>query len=67
MTSSAAAPHSRTILAVESSCDETGAAVMRVTWDEALPAEEEGSAVRPRVETLSDVVASSMEQHARFG
>ncbi|MFD8880526.1 tRNA (adenosine(37)-N6)-threonylcarbamoyltransferase complex transferase subunit TsaD [Corynebacterium xerosis] len=58
---------SRTILAVESSCDETGAAVMRVTWDEALPAEEEGSAIRPRVETLSDVVASSMEQHARFG
>ena len=67
MTTTSPGTQSRTILAVESSCDETGAAVMRVTWDEALPAEEEGSAVRPRVETLSDVVASSMEQHARFG
>lgn len=67
MTSSAAAQHSRTILAVESSCDETGAAVMRVTWSDELPAEQKGSADRPRIEVLSDVVASSMEQHARFG
>lgn len=67
MTSTSTGTQSRTILAVESSCDETGAAVMRVNWDDALPAEQEGSADRPRVETLSDVVASSMEQHARFG
>ncbi|WP_298088546.1 tRNA (adenosine(37)-N6)-threonylcarbamoyltransferase complex transferase subunit TsaD [uncultured Corynebacterium sp.] len=57
----------RTILAIESSCDETGAAVARVTWDADLPAAAEGSADRPTMEVLSDVVASSMEQHARFG
>ena len=50
-----------TLLAIESSCDETGAAVMRVRYDDtATPA-------IPEVEVLADVVASSMEQHARFG
>jgi len=50
-----------TLLAIESSCDETGAAVMRVRYDDtATPAAVE-------VEVLADVVASSMEQHARFG
>lgn len=60
-------PTTRTILAIESTCDETGAAVLRVTWSPELPPSEEGSADRPRVEVLSDVVASSMDQHARFG
>lgn len=61
------ASHTRTILAIESSCDETGAAVVRVTWNEELGSEVDGSSARPNIEILSDVVASSMEQHARFG
>ncbi|MCV2395513.1 tRNA (adenosine(37)-N6)-threonylcarbamoyltransferase complex transferase subunit TsaD [Actinotalea sp. M2MS4P-6] len=44
---------SRLVLGLETSCDETGAAVVRVTDD--------------RSELLSDVVASSMDEHARFG
>ncbi|WP_010542103.1 tRNA (adenosine(37)-N6)-threonylcarbamoyltransferase complex transferase subunit TsaD [Dietzia alimentaria] len=44
----------RTVMGIESSCDETGVAVARVHDD--------GSA-----ELLSDVVASSMSEHARFG
>ena len=44
---------SRLVLGLETSCDETGAAVVRVQED--------------RHELLSDVVASSMDEHARFG
>ncbi|MDO8105669.1 tRNA (adenosine(37)-N6)-threonylcarbamoyltransferase complex transferase subunit TsaD [Isoptericola sp. b441] len=44
---------SRLVLGLETSCDETGAAVVR------LDAE--------RSELLADVVASSMDEHARFG
>ncbi|MCB2176217.1 MAG: tRNA (adenosine(37)-N6)-threonylcarbamoyltransferase complex transferase subunit TsaD [Actinomycetales bacterium] len=44
---------SRLVLGLETSCDETGAAVVRVDDD--------------RSELLSDVVASSMDEHARFG
>lgn len=41
-------------MGIESSCDETGVAVARVDDD-------------GRAELLSDVVASSMSEHARFG
>lgn len=41
------------VLGIETSCDETGVALVRVTDD--------GS------ELLTDVVASSMDEHARFG
>src|SRR5699024_8200404 len=44
----------RTVMGIESSCDETGVAVARVDDD-------------GRAELLSDVVASSMSEHARFG
>ncbi|WP_448851524.1 tRNA (adenosine(37)-N6)-threonylcarbamoyltransferase complex transferase subunit TsaD [Corynebacterium sp. 335C] len=57
----------RVLLALESSCDETGAAVGRVTWDPSLPAGDRGSSARPEVEILGEAVASSMEEHARFG
>ncbi|MBC3185986.1 tRNA (adenosine(37)-N6)-threonylcarbamoyltransferase complex transferase subunit TsaD [Corynebacterium sp. zg-331] len=42
------------ILGIESSCDETGVGIVRLHDD-------------GRVEELANVVASSMEQHARFG
>ncbi|KQB87440.1 tRNA (adenosine(37)-N6)-threonylcarbamoyltransferase complex transferase subunit TsaD [Corynebacterium lowii] len=42
------------ILGIESSCDETGVGIVRLSAD-------------GRVEELANVVASSMEQHARFG
>ena len=44
----------RTVLGIESSCDETGVAVARIHPD-------------GRAELLADVVASSMSEHARFG
>ena len=44
----------RTVLGIESSCDETGVAVAAVHDD-------------GRAELLADVVASSMSEHARFG
>ncbi|PRY43615.1 tRNA (adenosine(37)-N6)-threonylcarbamoyltransferase complex transferase subunit TsaD [Umezawaea tangerina] len=44
----------RLILGIESSCDETGVGIVRLGPDGAL-------------ELLSDEVASSVEQHARFG
>ena len=44
----------RTVMGVESSCDETGVAVAAVHDD-------------GRTELLSDVVASSMAEHARYG
>lgn len=44
----------RTVLGIESSCDETGVAVARVAND-------------GRAELLADVVASSMSEHTRFG
>ena len=47
---------SKVVLGVESSCDETGVGIVRVTYGE-----------EPRLEILADQVASSMEQHARFG
>ncbi|NTW41879.1 MAG: tRNA (adenosine(37)-N6)-threonylcarbamoyltransferase complex transferase subunit TsaD, partial [Cellulomonadaceae bacterium] len=43
----------RLVLGIETSCDETGVAIVRLT--------DEGS------ELLVDVVASSMDEHARFG
>lgn len=49
--------NSTIVLGVESSCDETGVGIVRVTWGEGAP----------QYEVLADVVASSMEQHARFG
>ncbi|WPF66539.1 MULTISPECIES: tRNA (adenosine(37)-N6)-threonylcarbamoyltransferase complex transferase subunit TsaD [unclassified Corynebacterium] len=42
------------ILGIESSCDETGVGIVRLHED-------------GRVEEMANVVASSMEQHARFG
>jgi N6-L-threonylcarbamoyladenine synthase len=44
----------RIVLGIESSCDETGVGVVRLHDD-------------GRVELLADEVASSVEQHARFG
>lgn len=49
--------NSAIILGVESSCDETGVGIVRVTYGDGAP----------HYEILADVVASSMEQHARFG
>ena len=49
---------SKVVLGVESSCDETGVGIVRVTY---------GDGAEPRLEILADQVASSMEQHARFG
>lgn len=43
----------RLVLGIETSCDETGAAVVRLEGD--------------RNELVADVVASSMDEHARFG
>jgi N6-L-threonylcarbamoyladenine synthase len=43
----------RLVLGIETSCDETGAAVVRLDGD--------------RSELVADVVASSMDEHARFG
>lgn len=53
-----AAGESFTVLGVESSCDETGVGITRVTMRENEP---------PLVELLADQVASSMEEHRRFG
>ncbi|GAA4843997.1 tRNA (adenosine(37)-N6)-threonylcarbamoyltransferase complex transferase subunit TsaD [Saccharopolyspora rosea] len=44
----------RIVLGIESSCDETGVGLVRLTPDGA-------------VELLADAVASSVEEHARFG
>ena len=49
---------SKVVLGVESSCDETGVGIVRVTY---------GDGEESRLEILADQVASSMEQHARFG
>ncbi|PRQ11569.1 tRNA (adenosine(37)-N6)-threonylcarbamoyltransferase complex transferase subunit TsaD [Corynebacterium sp. 13CS0277] len=46
------------VMGVESSCDETGVGIVRLTC---TPGEE------PQVEILANSVASSMEEHARFG
>lgn len=45
------------VMGIESSCDETGVGIVRVTWGEGAP----------KLEVLADSVASSMGQHARFG
>ncbi|MDO4686237.1 MAG: tRNA (adenosine(37)-N6)-threonylcarbamoyltransferase complex transferase subunit TsaD [Corynebacterium sp.] len=50
--------NSTIVLGVESSCDETGVGIVRVTY---------GPGSEPSYEVLANVVASSMEQHARFG
>ena len=42
------------VLGIESSCDETGVGIIELSPDGAM-------------EIRADVVASSMEQHARFG
>ena len=47
-----------TVLGIESSCDETGVGITRVTI------QDDGS---PQVELIADQVASSMEEHRRFG
>ena len=47
-----------TVLGLESSCDETGVGIARVTPREGEP---------PLVELIADQVASSMEEHRRFG
>lgn len=52
------------VMGIESSCDETGVGVVRMSTP-AAEQEETGSA--PVVEELVNQVASSMEQHARFG
>lgn len=52
------------VMGIESSCDETGVGVVRMSAP-AGDQEEAGSA--PVVEELVNQVASSMEQHARFG
>ena len=44
----------RIVLGIESSCDETGVGLVRLAPD-------------GRVELLADAVASSVEEHARFG
>lgn len=54
MTVPATPDRPQVVLGIESSCDETGAAVARVHPDGSL-------------ELLADVVASSMDEHARFG
>lgn len=46
------------VMGVESSCDETGVGIVRLTT---TPGQE------PQVEILANAVASSMEEHARFG
>ncbi|WP_083317308.1 MULTISPECIES: tRNA (adenosine(37)-N6)-threonylcarbamoyltransferase complex transferase subunit TsaD [unclassified Corynebacterium] len=58
------AAESMLVMGIESSCDETGVGVVRMSAP-AGDQEETGSA--PVVEELVNQVASSMEQHARFG
>ena len=58
------AAESMLVMGIESSCDETGVGVVRMSKTDG-DQEEAGSA--PVVEELVNQVASSMEQHARFG
>lgn len=58
------ATESMLVMGIESSCDETGVGVVRMIKAEGEQGET-GSA--PVVEELVNQVASSMEQHARFG
>ena len=58
------AAESMLVMGIESSCDETGVGVVRMSKTDG-DQEETGSA--PVVEELVNQVASSMEQHARFG
>lgn len=54
---------SRVIMGIETSCDETGVGLVRLSENDAA-----GAAVKePRVELLADEVASSVELHARYG
>ncbi|HQY33755.1 MAG TPA: tRNA (adenosine(37)-N6)-threonylcarbamoyltransferase complex transferase subunit TsaD, partial [Actinotalea sp.] len=46
-------PDATLVLGIETSCDETGVALVRIDGD--------------RSELLADVVASSMDEHARYG
>ncbi len=52
-----------TILAIETSCDETSAAVVRA----ARPAGPLALEAPPRIEVLSNVVSSQVARHAEFG
>ena len=45
------------VLGLETSCDETGAALVRVS----------GAGAAPQIELLSEVTASSMDEHSRYG
>lgn len=58
------AAESMLVMGIESSCDETGVGVVRMS---APAAEQEETGSAPVVEELVNQVASSMEQHARFG
>lgn len=64
------------IAGIESSCDETGVGIVRLHTEEFAAGAEANSNsgadgqthnTQPRIEVLANVVASSMEQHARFG
>lgn len=50
-----------TVLGIESTCDETAAGIIDVTFDPADPT------IPPTLQVRADVVASSMQEHARFG
>ncbi|TYT22088.1 tRNA (adenosine(37)-N6)-threonylcarbamoyltransferase complex transferase subunit TsaD [Corynebacterium urealyticum] len=52
------------VMGIESSCDETGVGVVRMS---APAGDQEKAGSAPVVEELVNQVASSMEQHARFG
>lgn len=52
------------VMGIESSCDETGVAVVRMS---APAGDQKETDSAPVVEELVNQVASSMEQHARFG
>ena len=52
------------VMGIESSCDETGVGVVRMS---APAGDQKETDIAPVVEELVNQVASSMEQHARFG
>jgi len=56
------------VLGLETSCDETGAALVRVLPSgSGLPDGEAPIAGKPRLELLAEVTASSMDEHSRYG
>src|SRR5699024_7620196 len=58
------AAESMLVMGIESSCDETGVGVVRMSKTDG---DQEANGGAPVVEELVNQVASSMEQHARFG